>query len=665
MPLGPFSSSRWLPAARWRRLLLLGLTPLLFYVACKQAQTSGTGWPPVGEALRDTRPDVVIVTIDSVRADHVGAYGYARRTTPNLDQLAARGVRFERAYSQAPHTSFSIASLLTGRYFGLLSRMVPEALLPTLASHFAAYGWQTAAIYPPAIYVTDEAALAPYKSSHFGFQHVRCEYLSADQSVDEAIRFFEQKRPERAFLWLHLFEPHEPYEAGGAPQFGSTAMDRYDQELVVADAALGRLAHYLEKKQPGFILVVTSDHGEAFNEHGESLHGTNLHEEQVRVPLVLLAPHLRPQVISEPVQLVDVFPTLAQLANARWLFETDGRDLLPALTGQFQPGAAAFAALEDQRMIATQTHKLIWDLRRGTSQLFDLQRDPGEREDLSQRDPRTASLLRSELYTWIEARMESAQRLRWIRALPRAPTEILRARLGDVRAVDGLLRLLTRSDEPSVQEDAGRLLLRLPPQSQTGTALTALTRNPDARVADIAHIAALRLGHAPSQIYVLRLAQDAAADTELRLRAVEVLAFRRVQAALPALLDLLDHATDYEAQRAVIGFLGQLRDPRALPALLQRVQDPMVQREVLRALGEIGSPECIPALLHRLATDPRVLARLEAARALRRIGGSEAQAALVQAAASDPEQAVRDAAQPALHPIERPAAPKIATQTAP
>lgn len=181
--------------------------------------------------------DVVLVTIDSLRADHVGAYGYKRRATPNIDLLARRGVRFESAYAQAPHTSFSIAALLTGRYFATLSRLVPAARFETLARRLGAHGWTTAAIYPPAVYVTDEEKLAPYAAEHFGFKYVRHGYRSADQSVDEAIGFFERERPVQALLWLHLFEPHEPYEAGGEPSFGQGDIDRYDQEIVVADAA--------------------------------------------------------------------------------------------------------------------------------------------------------------------------------------------------------------------------------------------------------------------------------------------------------------------------------------------------------------------------------------------------------------------------------------------
>lgn len=478
---------------------------------------------PLRATVSTTQGDVVLVTIDSLRADHVGAYGYKRPTTPNFDRLARRGVRFERAYAQAPHTSFSIAALMTGRYFATLIRLVPEARFETLARRLGAHGWTTAAIYPPAVYVTDSEKLAPYAAEHFGFKSVRHDYLSADQSVDAAITFFERERPPRALLWLHLFEPHEPYEAGGELSFGHRDIDRYDQEVVVADAALGRLSQYLERYRPGAVLIVTSDHGEAFDEHNERYHGTNLHDEQLRVPLLIAAPDVKPRVVSEPVQLVDLFPTVLALTGTPRPSALDGHDLMPLIEGRSEEGRAAFAAVGDQLMIVRGKSKLILDLRQGTDQLLDLGSDPHELHDQSRERAAQAELLRSQLHRWVDDQLHGAERLRSSLAAKEVAEPILRARLGEAEAADSLANIVAKPGVLAERREAARLLVQLPPRLSTFSTLIRLQVD-DPVLADWASVAALRLGFQPAQQQVERILTRAAPEFELRLRAAEALA---------------------------------------------------------------------------------------------------------------------------------------------
>ena len=608
----------------------------------------------LGLSSHARRPDIVLVTIDSLRADHVGSYGYARPTTPHLDRLARRGLRFERAYTQAPHTSFSITSLLTGRQFGTLTRLQPAARFETLATRLAANGFATAAIYPPAVYVNDAEQLAPYQATHFGFKHVRHDYLSADQIVDEATRFLDQKKTEPTFVWLHLFEPHEPYQPGGAPSFGSSDMDCYDQEIVVADAAVGRLLRYLDASRPDAAIIVTSDHGEAFDEHGERYHGTNLHEEQVRVPLIVRAPGLIPQSVRAPVALVDVFPTILGLTGLASGPPLDGQDLRALVAAEPGEPRAVFAALEDRRMIVRGEQKLIWDLRRDTSQVFDLSTDPHELHDLATlaTGPEHAALtrsLRADLDAWIETQ------LRAVRGVPELPAPLLRARLGDAGTVDALAALMADGRDRGVRDEAARLLLRMPPRMSTLPRLLSLHDRADPALDAWASVAALRLGHRAVQAQVLGIVRDATLDFELRLHAAAALAWRSVREAAPAIVGLLDGCPDTVRCREVVVALGRLGDGSAVPALLQRIADPMVQREVIGALGRIATPETVAPLAERLLHDERSLARMEAARALGRIRDADAQAALVQAAAADPELRVRDTASAALALQDAPA----------
>lgn len=634
-------------------LSLLGLT------ACFPAPPSDAELRLFSQVGRRPRSTLVLFTIDSLRAEHVGAYGYPRPTTPVIDRLARRGLRFTRAYAQAPHTSFSIASLLTGRYFGPLSRMLPGLHLPTVAQALTAAGYTTAAIYPPAVSVTDPAIMAPYRQEHFGFQHVRCDYISADQSVDEAIKFLATFRPQRAFVWLHVFEPHEPYQAGGAPAFGNTAVDRYDQELVVVDAALGRLLRFLEAERPEAQLIITADHGEAFNDHGESLHGTNLYEEQIRVPLVLHGPGREAAVRADPVQLIDVAPTLLELAGVALPPTLDGQSLLRSRSAEsdVRPAVSGLAA---QYALTRWPYKLTADLTSGDTQLFDLARDPAEANDRSRAQPRERAQLRKALDAWLDARVSDGLALQRIRAQAELPEAILRGRLGEAAAIPGLLLLLTAGRDLSLQQQAARLLLRLPSAGRDLARLRPLLLQLQASAAHHSEAAelqaavavlALRAGLRAQATAVFAIAQGPHYDLELRLRAAAALAKQRDVRARPALLTLLDRFQeqgDYRACREVIAALAELGDRRAVPALLQRLPNVMVQLEVIAALQAMGAKEAVPALLDLLQHSERVPSRIAAAKALGRLARSQARPVLQQVATLDAEPAVRQTAAAAL-----------------
>ena len=619
----------------WVSLLWLLAGPACHLGQTKKAQPL----PPPGP-----QQTLVLLTIDSVRVEHIGAYGYARATTPNFDRLARSGALFRQAYAQAPHTSFSISSLLTGRYFAPLHRLLPGVQVPTLAHALGRQGWATAAIYPPAVFVTDPHVLAPYQADHFGFRHVRCDYISADQSVDEAIRFFDQTRPQRAVVWIHLFEPHEPYQGGGAPSFGDRAVDRYDQELVVVDAALGRLAAYLDAQRPGTTWVISADHGEAFHDHGESLHGTNLYQEQIRVPLLWVGPGIAPRVIDDPVQLIDVLPTLLSRSGSPLPTDLDGRDLSPLLQGQALPPQPAFASLADQHMIVDGPWKRIWDRSRDRGPLYNLQLDPEERQDLSQTQKDRAAQLRSQLQQWLAARQDHAERWLEQQGAGRLPSALLRARLGDPAATLGLVELIADPAQAALHVEASQLLLRLPLQSTLLRHIARVYSHRDPLVAARGHIAALRLGRLPSLRQAQRIAAQASADLDLRLAAAQALLRVRPAQALAVLIELMDRyeeRADYRKVREVVLSLGPLRDRRALPALRRRLKNPMVQLDVIAALGQIAAQVAAPSLIDHLQHDERVPARIAAAQALARIRSRQARSALRWAAQHDPEVSVR------------------------
>ena len=258
------------------------------------------GTLPSAEITRSldwTGHDLVLITVDALRADHVSAYGYARATTPSLDALAREGTLFDAAYCPTPHTSYSITSMMTGKYLRPLLALGLGEDSETWAQDLRRYGWRTAAFYPPAVFFIDEDRFPRFEESRLGFEYAKVEF--ADPALrEEQVRGYLDGAPSTAplFLWVHFFEPHEPYVPHPGHVFTggrSADEDAYDGEVAAADDGIGRIVRLVRARRPGAIVVVTADHGEEFGEHGGRYHGTTVYEEQVRVPLVVVGPGVR------------------------------------------------------------------------------------------------------------------------------------------------------------------------------------------------------------------------------------------------------------------------------------------------------------------------------------------------------------------------------------
>ena len=314
--------------------------------------------------------NLVLITIDTLRADHVGAYGYARAHTPALDGLARSGVMFERAYAAAPITLPSHATMLTGRYppgHGARDNgMRVNGDVPTLATQLKALGFRTAAF------------VAAFPLDHqFGLDRgfdVYSDRLGRDSSgkpanerpaaqvVDEAIAWLrsigsanderrtsnveprtpnaERRTPNdrvRFLLWLHVFEPHAPY---GDPADHRPVLERYDEEIATADREIGRLLNTLGHRNDTLV-IAAGDHGEAFGEHGEYAHSIFVYDTTLRVPLFVSGP-VATRSIPDPVTLADIAPTAAHLLGAS-LDGVNGFDLSPALEGRPLPVRELYA----------------------------------------------------------------------------------------------------------------------------------------------------------------------------------------------------------------------------------------------------------------------------------------------------------------------------------
>ena len=405
---------------------------------CQSRRTSPAPLP--GGVLRGA--NILLVTIDTLRADRVGAYGSARGLTPAIDRLAAGGVRFPIAYAHVPLTLPSHASLMTGVYptrHGVRDngsfRLDDRA--PALAAALKGAGYRTAAFVGS--FVVDarfglNRGFDAYDDRMLGSSTaLEPVQRNAEQVLAPALDWILQASPpslgrdhasdggpvQRAggaqagsqppapgsgppapgpwFVWAHLYDPHEPYTPP-EPYRSRYPAQPYDGEVAFTDAALGNFLDRLRAAGAldNTLVVITADHGEALGEHGERTHGLFAYEATLRVPLVFwAASKIQPGVFPEPTRLVDVAPTMLDLVGVPQLADVDGRSVRPFLAGEqrFEDAGSYFEALNANltRRWAPLTgivhggHKLI-DLP--LPEIYDLAADPAEQRNLyaSQRE---------------------------------------------------------------------------------------------------------------------------------------------------------------------------------------------------------------------------------------------------------------------------------------
>jgi len=388
---------------------------------------------------RGGAPSVLLIVVDTLRADHLGAYGYARPTSANIDALARGGALFEQAQSASSWTLPSMASLLTGlapsRHGCGVERDDQGAVLPrefrglaesvpTLAEAFAAGGYATAA-------VVTNSFMKPAFGLQQGFQHYDARFpMDAKDAVDELLAWFEA-RPERPFFVLaHFMDPHLPYDApagdapaGDAPagfrgsftkdtpsrlslpvkelkrlrQAAATISERdrafvtaaYDEEIAFVDSQIGRLLDALRSAGAldGAFVVLTADHGEELFEHEGFEHGHSMYQELLHVPLIVSGPGIESRRIATPVSLLDVAATIRALTGAPpgGPGGIGGQSLVPELRGEISIPRALLSEGtlygENQDALLDWPNKVV--ARPSGALAFDLARDPLERGSLA------------------------------------------------------------------------------------------------------------------------------------------------------------------------------------------------------------------------------------------------------------------------------------------
>jgi arylsulfatase A-like enzyme/predicted Zn-dependent protease len=368
---------------------------------------------------------VILVTLDTTRADRIGAFGGSVVPTPHLDRVAREGVIFEEALSQVPLTLPAHASLMTGRYPGSLGvrhngiYRVPDDAV-TLAEHLAGAGFTTAGFVPA--YVLNRGFGLEQGFGTFDdvpvnrFQGGEDQLYRAERTADQVNRavfeWLPRHRAGRRFLWVHYYDPHDPYEPPEKPGRRLRGSG-YEREISYVDACFGELIDRLDREGwlDQSILVVAGDHGESLGEHGERTHGLFLYDGALRVPLILRAPGLvdgRGRVRG-PVELVDVGPTIVDLLGLAALPGAEGRTLRPRIEGR-DPGRVGVAHAEtlmprlefgwsELYMVRDERFKYV---RAPDPELYDLRHDPGERTNLASEEPELTADLAALLDEWLE-----------------------------------------------------------------------------------------------------------------------------------------------------------------------------------------------------------------------------------------------------------------------
>jgi choline-sulfatase len=361
--------------------------------------------PAAPAAAKRTPPNLVLITMDTTRADHLGAWGYPYAHTPNLDALAARGTRFVRCDTAAPVTLPSHSSILTGLFpprHGVRDNgtFVLSPKVETLAKRLAARGYDTAAVVSAVVLARRQGLDQGFRvyDDDLGAGYTQGSLVSertADSTTAAALRTMAGLKAP-FFLWVHYYDPHEEYRPPTRFADAARGPNRlYDGEIAFMDEQIGEL---LKKLPAGTDVAAVGDHGEMLGEHGEATHGLLLYKAARRVPLLLAGPDIPAGKVSDClVRTVDLAPTLLSLAGAplpTGKAALDGRGLLPLGSGKecsretYTESFLPFFAYKWYPLRSLSTDHVLY-MRAPKSSLYDLATDPGETRDLAPAQAKT------------------------------------------------------------------------------------------------------------------------------------------------------------------------------------------------------------------------------------------------------------------------------------
>jgi arylsulfatase A-like enzyme/cytochrome c-type biogenesis protein CcmH/NrfG len=384
-----------------------------------------------GVAQTSAKPslNVVLITIDTQRADHLGCYGYKQIKTPNIDALAAEGTRFDRTFAVVPVTLPSHSSMLTGTYPMFsgkhdFSGNKLGPLQPTLASALKQDGYQTGAVIGAAVLDSRFGLNRGFDFYYDHFDFSRLDEANLDQMerpanvvADAALDWLAKNSQKKFFLWMHLYDPHFPYNPP-EPYRHEYASHPYDGEIAFADEQVGRLFRYLKDKgiYKNTLIVLCGDHGESLGEHGEKTHGFFIYNSTMHVPLIIRLPdNAQSKVVTDPVSLVDLMPTVLETLGVPIPAQVQGHSLLAAIRAERSDDQHARTNRERTLYAETFLPRIHfnWSELRGTEnakyhfidaprpELYDLANDPGEVHNLFHDKKAVSEEMRAKLVSLI------------------------------------------------------------------------------------------------------------------------------------------------------------------------------------------------------------------------------------------------------------------------
>jgi arylsulfatase A-like enzyme/predicted Zn-dependent protease len=392
-------------------------------------------WPrgPSFSGLKgDRQYNYILITVDTLRADRIHCYGFPTIETPFMDLFASQGIQFERCIAQTPLTLPSHATILTGThplFHGVRDNggfLVPQELA-TLAEIFKERGYQTAAFV--AAYVLDSKwGLNQGFDFYFdNFDLSRFQKISlgsvqrpADEVMDETLSWLEKQKKEKFFAWIHLYDPHTPYEPP-SPYDQKYPGRPYIGEIAFTDSQLGRLWQFLEQNNlvEDSFLIFASDHGESLGEHRESTHGFFVYQEGIHVPLIIVTPFPELQGIRcrRIVSLVDIMPTVLDMAGVPIPSQVQGESLVPLFFHPEKSHSYAYSETyyprfhygwSELKSIQNERYKLIIAPE---VELYDLVEDPDEKKNIVSSHSKILAELRAEADRFISEYSENAMEM--------------------------------------------------------------------------------------------------------------------------------------------------------------------------------------------------------------------------------------------------------------
>lgn len=407
----------------------LRVLPILTLALVVIAVFGAVRTPPPSMPPATPPRNVILISLDTLRADHLGAWGYERSTSPRLDQLAEKSVVFRRAVAQGSSTIPSHASLFTSQYatavLSPFGGMLGGSM--TLAEILSKEGFATWGF-------VDGGNVRAHFGFDQGFDHYEDDRVGIEKLVRRAKRWIVKHPTDRFFLFLHTYDIHTPYKAPPAyvKHFGdpdyrgrfhpntkyfraversgkgltdreyAEVVARYDAGILYTDERVGGFLDWLDEEGllEDSLVVITSDHGEEFLEHGRLGHKQVYLDPNLRVPLVFYRPNAAPRVVEDTVELTDVVPTILDLLKLSAPENAVGRSLVPYLEGGGLPSRVAYAEKgggAGEETVISDRYQLILNRKTSDVSLFDLASDPEAKHDIAAAHPDVAARLAAEL----------------------------------------------------------------------------------------------------------------------------------------------------------------------------------------------------------------------------------------------------------------------------